>query len=175
RSPLTLDAAWRAAARGLGLGDDPRPRVRALVRALYRGHDAVLTASGTQALELAIRAAAAATGESCAVALPAYSCYDVAAAAVGAGVRMALYDVDPATLAPDLDSLTATLAAGAQVVVVAPLYGMPVDWDAIEQRVAPFGAIPIEDAAQGHGAEWRGARLGSGGRLSVLSFGRGKG
>jgi len=172
-SPLTWRAAWRGAARGLSRRDDPRPRVRRLIRALYRGEHALLVGSGTQALELAIRAAAA--GGPCVVALPAYSCYDVAAAAVGAGVRIALYDVDPATLAPDLDSVTATLAEGARIVVVAPLCGVPVDWEAIEHCVAGFGALAVEDAAQGHGAEWRGAPLGSLGRLSVLSFGRGKG
>jgi len=141
----------------------------------YCAEDAVLVGSGTQALQLAIRVAARAVVEPCTVALPAFSCYDVAAAAVAAGVRIALYDVDPGTLAPDLDSVVATLAQGARVVVVAPLYGVPVDWGAIEQCVNGFGAIAIEDAAQGHGASWRGKPLGSFGALSVLSFGRGKG
>src|SRR5439155_883687 len=128
-------------------------------------------------LTLALRAAAATLGggEPPVVALPAYACYDVATAAVAVNARIALYDVHPATLAPDLASLTATLAEGARIVVVAPLYGMPVDWDAIEQCVAAFGALAIEDAAQGHGASWRGRPLGSLGRLSVLSFSRGKG
>src|SRR5437899_1804453 len=82
------------------------------------------------------------------VALPAYTCYDVATAAVAVDARIALYDVDPATLAPDMASLTATLAEGARIVVVAPLYGVPVDWDAIEQCVRTFGAVAVEDAAQ---------------------------
>jgi dTDP-4-amino-4,6-dideoxygalactose transaminase len=149
--------------------------VRALVRVLYQADDAVLVGSGTQALTLALRAAATTPGGPQVVALPAYACYDVATAAVAVNARIALYDVDPATLAPDLASLTATLAEGARIVVVAPLYGMPVDWDAIEQCVAAFGALAIEDAAQGHGACWRGRPLGSLGRLSVLSFSRGKG
>jgi len=83
--------------------------------------------------------------------------------------------VNPSTLAPDLASVTATLAEGAGVIVVAPLYGIPVDWEAIEQCAKAFGALAVEDAAQGHGAAWRGRPLGSLGRLSVLSFGRGKG
>jgi len=174
-SPLPFGAAWRAAGQSLGLQPDPRPRVAGLLRALYRADEALLLGSGTQALQLAIRRAVSIVGERCAVALPAFSCFDVATAAVGAGVRVALYDVDPSTLAPDLDSLTGTLAEGAQIVVVAPLYGIPVDWDAIEQCVGAFGAVAIEDAGQGHGAAWRGRPLGSLGRLSVLSFGRGKG
>jgi len=174
-SPLTWDATRRAAMQGLGLRDDPRPRVERLVRALYRAQEAVLLGSGTQALELAIRVAVRVAGGSGAVALPAFSCYDVATAAVGAGVRIALYDLDPGTLGPDLDSLAAALVAGTRVVVVAPLWGMPIDWGAIERCAARFGAVVIEDAAQGHGAEWHGLPVGSFGTLSVLSFGRGKG
>jgi dTDP-4-amino-4,6-dideoxygalactose transaminase len=145
------------------------------VRVLYRADDTLLVGSGTQALTLGLRAAAATLGGPCVVALPAYACYDVATAAVAVNARIALYDVNPATLAPDLDSVTATLAEGARIVVVAPLYGIPVDWDAIERCVRAFGAVALEDAAQGHGASWRGRPLGSLGRLSVLSFGRGKG
>src|SRR3989454_9778627 len=160
-SPLTLDAAWRAATQALSRRDDPRPRVERLLRALYPAREAVLLGSGTHALGLAIRVAVRVVGEPCVVALPAFSCYDVATAAVGADVHIALYDVDPWTLAPDLDSVTATLAEGARVVVVAPLFGIPVDWDAIEHCLAAFGALAIEDAAQGHGARWRGSPLGS--------------
>lgn len=176
-SPLGLRAACKSARLGLGAGDDCRPRVRALVRVLYEAEDALLVGSGTQALTLALRAAAPAQDSQGPgiVALPAYSCYDVATAAVAANARIALYDVDPATLAPDLASLAAALALGARAVVVAPLYGMPVDWDAIEQCVRAFGAVAVEDAAQGHGAWWRERSLGSLGRVSVLSFGRGKG
>ena len=176
-SPVALSAAWRSARMGLGAAEDSRPRVRALVRVLYEAEDAVLTGSGTQALTLALRAAESVLGNGGrrTVALPAYACYDVATAAVAADARIVLYDVCPETLAPDLASLTATLAEGARVVVVAPLYGLPVDWEAIETCTRAFGALAIEDAAQGHGAYWRGRPLGSLGRLSVLSFSRGKG
>lgn len=180
-SPLALDTAWRAVQAGLRADHDSRPRVRALVRLLYHGDDALLVGSGTQALALALSAAASIRGATDGngglgvVALPAYGCYDIATAAVTANAKIALYDVDPATLAPDLESVTATLAEGAGVIVIAPLYGIPVNWDAIEQCVQTFGALAVEDAAQGHGAAWRDRPLGSLGRLSVLSFGRGKG
>src|SRR5204862_205553 len=142
-SPISWDAARRAAMQGLGWRDDPCPRVERLVRALYRAQETVLLGSGTQALELAIRVATRVAGEQCAVALPAFSCYDVATAAVGARMRIALYDVDPGTLGPDLDSLAAALASGARIVVAAPLWGTPVDWGAVERCAAPFGAVVI--------------------------------
>src|SRR5205823_890875 len=61
-SPISWDAARRAAMQGLGWRDDPCPRVERLVRALYRAQETVLLGSGTQALELAIRVATRVAG-----------------------------------------------------------------------------------------------------------------
>jgi hypothetical protein len=174
-SPLPLGAVWRTAWRVFGSRGDSRPCFRDLLRAQYAAEQVVLMGSGTQALQHAIHAAGRLVGGELAVALPAFACFDVASAAVGAEARIALYDVDPATLAPDLDSLALTLAGGVRIVVAAPLYGIPIDWEALEACAAAFGAVVIEDAAQGHGALWRNRPLGSLGQLSVLSFGRGKG
>jgi len=153
---------------------DPRSELAARLGSRYDARAVHLTSSGTVALEIAIRLARVASGGS-AVALPAFACFDVATAAVGSGARIALYDLDPATLGPDPDSLTQALAAGARTVVVAPIAGLPVDWDDVQRCAAAFGAVIVEDAAQGHGAQWRGRPLGSYGALSVLSFSRGKG
>jgi dTDP-4-amino-4,6-dideoxygalactose transaminase len=146
-----------------------------LLGAVFAARAVTLCGSGTAALERGLRLGAAWRGQGTRVALPAYSCFDVATAAVGAKLPILLYDLDPATLGPDLDSLRRALAEGAGVVVVAPLYGMPVDWAAIETLATPAGALLIEDAAQGQGALWQGRPLGSLGQISVLSFGRGKG
>ncbi|MBA2245865.1 MAG: DegT/DnrJ/EryC1/StrS family aminotransferase [Gemmatimonadetes bacterium] len=174
-SPIPLAAALRGAGGMLRLRGDPRPAVADLLAREYAAEEVVLCGSGTQALQLALEAGMRAAGGQPVVALPGYSCFDVASAAVGAGAAITLYDLDPETLGPDLDSLEAALARGARVVVVSPLYGVPVDWEALEERASRVGALLIEDAAQGHGASWRGRPLGSLGRLSVLSFGRGKG
>ena len=176
-SPVPLRAFVPAAGQLLRLGADPRPGLVALLEAAYAADRVVLCSSGTAALQLAIRVAAAHASEPGPVALPAYTCYDVAAVAVGADVGrgLAVFDVDPSALAPDLDSLERVLRAGARVVVVSPLYGIPVDWEAIQALCDAHGAVLVEDAAQGHGASWRGRPLGALGRISVLSFGRGKG
>ena len=174
-APLSPGALARAVGSAVIPGADPRARLRSLLVRDFHADGALLTDSGTHALQLAIRTALAATGARRIVALPAFTCYDVATAAVGAEATVALYDIDPATLAPDPASLEAALKNGAGVVVVSPLYGVPVDWDAIEMLARPYGALVIEDAAQGHGATWGDRPLGAHGRLSVLSFGRGKG
>lgn len=139
----------------------------------YAARRALLFGSGTQALQTAISVAHRRVGGI--VGLPAFQCYDLVSAAVGADVQVALYDLDPATLGPDPDSLRRLVAAGARVVVIAPLYGIPVPWDTLAKEIESAGGVAIEDAAQGHGASWRDRPLGGWGNLSVLSFGRGKG
>jgi hypothetical protein len=172
-SPITLGAIGQAATHAIG-SRAVVERLGARLCRQYSADTAMLFGSGTQALQAALRLALRRVGES-PVALPAFSCFDVAAAAVAVGARIVLYDVDPATLAPDLDLLGRALDCGARVVVVTPLFGYPVDWGAIEATLAPHGAVAIEDAAQAFRARWRARLLGSFGNLSVLSFGRGKG
>ena len=103
-----------------------------LLSSRYGAHGVRLVDSGTHAVEAALRVAAHLADEPVIVALPAYTCFDVATAAVGADARIALYDVNPGTLGPDLESLDMALVGGARVVVVSPLYGIPVNWDEID-------------------------------------------
>jgi perosamine synthetase len=173
-SPIPAGAVPAATAAAMGAGADPRPVLAGDLCREFSARAALLCGSGTQALELALVVARRRAGADT-VALPAFSCYDVASAAVGAGARVLLYDLDPGTLGPDLDSLRRAVAGGARTVVVAPLYGVPVDWRGVEAVVAGAGVVVVEDAAQGSGARWEGRPLGTLGELSVLSFGRGKG
>lgn len=133
----------------------------------------LLVDSGTSALSLGLRCTASTPARP--VAIPAFACYDIATAIDGAGVPFVLYDIDPATLGPDMESLRRALAAGADRIVVVHLYGIPVDLSAVSGLAREYGATVIEDAAQGAGATWEGRPLGRHGSLGVLSFGRGKG
>ena len=152
-----------------------RPDEESLITTLRERYDAsevLLTDSGTSALVLALRALAPFGGT---VAYPGYACIDLTAAAVRAGVKIRLYDLDPGTLSPDLDSLRDVIARGVDAIVVAHLYGYPSDIRAVHNLAAVHGIPVIEDSAQGAGGMLRGARLGSLADISILSFGRGKG
>jgi len=173
RSPLTLAALGRGA-RAVARRDATHRQVCTTLAQRYGATQVLLTDSGTAALTLALRMAAAARpGRP--VALPAYCCYDLATAADGAGIDVLLYDLDPVTLAPEPRSLDNALAAGAGGVVLVHLYGIPVPLAELTTRIHAAGALVIEDAAQGAGGNIGGRRLGAGGDLSILSFGRGKG
>jgi len=143
-----------------------------ILRKRFGATHVALTDSGTSALILAFRSAMPAGGT---VALPAYACVDLLSAAAFAGLRVRLYDVEPATLSPDLDSVRAALGRGADVIVVAHMYGFPADVPGVAAIAAEHGAQVIEDAAQHAAGRLAGAPLGSFGPLVVLSFGRGKG
>jgi perosamine synthetase len=173
-SPVPLGALPAVTAAAMRIAGEPRPRLEAKLRRDFGADRAILCGSGTQALQLALLLARQRVGSDL-VALPAFTCYDVATAAVGADARVLVYDIDPDTLGPDLESVERALRSGARTVVVAPLYGVPVDWRALEALSAQHGAVLVEDAAQGHGATWEGRSLGALGSLSILSFGRGKG
>lgn len=167
---LALAAGVAAAVRGDRDGRLHRRVVDAL-GSRFDALDVMLTDSGTSALRLAI--AGAVRGRENPVALPGYTCYDMATAAEGAEARVALYDLDPATLGPDLASLRGLGSVGLSAVVVGHLFGHLVDVSTVQSLVGD--ALVIEDAAQGVGGRLHGRRLGSFGSLSVLSFGRGKG
>ena len=170
-SPIRPHALLRAAVAPLGRNRDGAC-VENMLSERFGACGAVMTDSGTSALVLALHCAA---GEGGVVALPAYGCYDLAAAAVFLGLRVRLYDIDPSSLSADLDSLRDTFAQGVAAAVIVHLFGYPSNISEASALAAEYGVVVIEDAAQGAAGTLGGRVLGSFGPLTVLSFGRGKG
>lgn len=173
-APLTGRAVWAGWTALAKTAPRPHDDINDILKRAFQARGVLVTDSGTSALMLALRAVIREQPRR-PVALPAYSCYDVATASDATAAPVLLYDLDPATLGPDLDSLEHSLRNGASAVVVAHLYGVPVDLGAVAELCEAFGVFLIEDAAQSAGASLEGRPLGSYGSLAVLSFGRGKG
>jgi dTDP-4-amino-4,6-dideoxygalactose transaminase len=153
-----------------------RERLADLLAGRFGADQVVLTASGTHALQTALAlAGSTAPWAGRPVALPGYTCYDVATAAVGADASVYFYDIDPASLSPDADSVLRALEEGAGVLVANSLYGFPLDWRWLRHACEAAGTLLVEDSAQGLGSGWEGREGGSFGDLTVMSFGRGKG
>lgn len=171
-SPIAVAGLSAAGVAAITGRRAPLRRVAASLRKEFATPRVLLTDSGTSALVAALRLG---VGKGNVAAVPGYTCFDVASALRLAGVKARLYDVDPKTLSPDLDSLDAALGHGAKAVLVTHLYGYPADMHGIASVAERHGAIVIEDAAQGIGATYDGKLLGAFGALSILSFGRGKG
>ncbi len=172
-TPAHSPLAWSDVLRVIGSNWRSQVQARDALRLAFHSRAALLCDSGTSALTAALKLASATHPGP--IAIPAYGCFDIATAVSGSDDPVLLYDIHPTTLGPDVESLARALRAGARRVVVAPLYGIPLDWDALQQQCASSGALLIEDAAQGSGAEYDGRAHGALGELAVLSFGRGKG
>jgi len=144
-SPLTASQII-GAARDAIAGRDLRASVRTSLARTFEAQNVLLTDSGTSALVLALRMFAKPLAP---VAMPAYACVDLIAAARRANIRVRFFDVDPQTLSPDMDSLRRVMAEGVSAVVVAHLYGFPADMPAVMKAAHDVGVPVIEIFTQG--------------------------
>jgi dTDP-4-amino-4,6-dideoxygalactose transaminase len=125
-------------------------------------------ANGTDALVLALRALDLRPGDE--VIVPAFSFFATAEAVVLLGGRPVFADVDPETLNLEPRDAAARVTPRTVGVIGVHLYGRPFDVDAVLDLCARHGLWLLEDAAQAHGARWKGRRVGGFGRLAAWSF-----
>jgi len=128
----------------------------------------VAVASGTDALHLALRAAAIAPGDE--VILPAFTFIATAEAVSYLGATPVFCDVDPRTFGLDPKRAEEAITARTRALLPVHLYGLPADLEALGALAARHGLALIEDAAQAIGAERAGHRAGSAGLAGCLSF-----
>ena len=132
-------------------------------------------ASGTDAIELALRALEIGAGK--AVIAPSHTAVATAAAIERAGARPVLIDVDPTTYTLTPEAIEAVVKNqreidGCHVAAVIPvhLYGHPADMPAILDVARRHGLKVIEDCAQSHGARIGSDRTGAFGDVAAFSF-----
>ena len=129
---------------------------------------AVGVANGTDALTVSLRALGVAPGDE--VVVPAFSFFATAEAVVLAGGTPVFADVDPESY--NLDPADAEAKVGPRTVgiVGVHLYGRPFDAERLGALCRRRGLWLVEDAAQAHGARFRGRRAGTLGDLAAWSF-----
>ncbi len=147
------------------------PQVEAMEREFAEFHDArhaVATTSGTVALELALRAAE--IGPGCEVIVPPYTFIATANAPIMVGAVPVFADIDPDTYCLDPAAAEAAITPSTRAIIAVHIAGSPCDMDALKAVADKHDLILIEDAAQAHGAEWRGTKVGAIGHLGAFSF-----
>lgn len=135
------------------------------------GH-AVGLANGLDALILALRALDIGPGDEVIVPSNTYIATWLAVSAVGA--RIVPVEPDPATHNIDPARIAAAITAATKVILPVHLYGQPADLDPILALARGRGIFVVEDAAQAHGARYKGQRIGAHGDLICWSFYPGK-
>jgi dTDP-4-amino-4,6-dideoxygalactose transaminase len=129
---------------------------------------ACAVANGTDALHLALRAYGVGPGDE--VVTVANTFIATGEAILLAGARPVFVDVEPLTHTMDPAKVEAAITPRTKVVLPVHLYGHPADTTAIGEVARRHGLPVLEDAAQAHGAEWRGVRAGALGHAACFSF-----
>jgi dTDP-4-amino-4,6-dideoxygalactose transaminase len=133
---------------------------------------AVGAASGTDAIELALRGCG--IGEGDIVFTVSHTAVATVAAIERAGATAVLVDIDPETMTLDPDALARAVAAppAGRPAAILPvhLYGQPADLAPMVAMARQYGLRLIEDCAQSHGAAYRGANAGAVGDVACFSF-----
>lgn len=128
--------------------------------------------SGTDAIELALRALSIGPGDE--VIVPANTFVATALAVYRCGAKPVLVDVDPDTLLMDVGAAAQAVTAQTRAVVPVHLYGQMVATQPLLDLAEANGLFIVEDAAQAHGARHQGRQAGSIGHLAAMSFYPGK-
>jgi len=125
-------------------------------------------ASGTAALHLSLLACGVGPGDE--VITTPFTFFATAEAISQTGARPVFVDIDPLTYNIDPQRIEAAITPRTKVIMPVHLYGQPAEMDPILDIARRHGLRVIEDAAQAHGAEYRGRRAGSMGDLACFSF-----
>jgi dTDP-4-amino-4,6-dideoxygalactose transaminase len=151
------------------------PQVKAFEQAFaaYAGAEhAIGVNTGTSALHLALLAAGIGPGDEV-ITVP-FTFVASVAAIVYTGARPVLVDIDPVSYTIDPARIEAAITPRTRAILPVHLYGQAADMDPILDIARRRGLLVIEDAAQAHGAEYKGRRAGSMGDVGCFSFYPGK-
>jgi dTDP-4-amino-4,6-dideoxygalactose transaminase len=137
--------------------------------ASYHGiSHAIGVATGTDAIELALRAAGVGPGDE--VITVAHTAVATVCAIERAGATPVLVDVDRDSFTMDPAAAEAAITPRTRAIVPVHLYGHPAEMQSIAALAQRHGLLLIEDCAQAHGARYRGQLVGTFGDLAAFSF-----
>jgi dTDP-4-amino-4,6-dideoxygalactose transaminase len=128
--------------------------------------------SGTSALHLALLAANIGPGDE--VITVSMTFVATTAAILYCGAKPVFVDVDPVTWTMDPKFIEAAITPRTKAILPVHFHGLMADMDPIIDIARRHGLVVIEDAAQSHGAEYKGRRAGSIGDIGCFSFYPGK-
>ncbi|HET60261.1 MAG TPA: DegT/DnrJ/EryC1/StrS family aminotransferase [Chloroflexi bacterium] len=129
--------------------------------------------SGTQAIELALRAADLQPGDE--VIAPANTFIASVLPVSRLGAKPVFVEINPQTYNLDINRVESAITPKTRVILPVHLYGQPVtEMERILEIADDHHLVVIEDAAQAHGAFYKGKRVGSFGKAAAFSFYPGK-
>ena len=164
-----LDAAYaRVLAGGIFIrGNEVAAFEDAFATACGTTH-AAGTGNGQDALTLILRALGIGPGDE--VITPCHTFIATWLAISATGATPVPVDIDPATWTITAEAAEGAIGTATRAVIAVHIYGHPVDMEPIMNLCGPRGIAVVEDAAQGHGARYKGRPVGSLGDAAAFSF-----
>jgi perosamine synthetase len=129
---------------------------------------ALAVCNGTAALHLALAALGVSRGDE--VIVPDLTFVATANAVAYTGATPVLVDVSKESWCIDPEAISKAITDKTKAIIPVHLYGHPADMDTINEIAKKNGLYVIEDAAEAHGAEYKGRRVGSLGICGAFSF-----
>lgn len=128
----------------------------------------IAVSNGTAALEVAVQALGICEGDE--VIMPTFTIISCAMAVTKVGAVPALVDSDRYTWNMNIDEIEARITSRTKAIMIAHLYGLPVEVDSVLALAKKYNLKVIEDAAEMHGQTYNGRPCGSFGDISIFSF-----
>jgi len=128
----------------------------------------VATSNGTAALHLALAALGVKPHDE--VIVPDLTFAATINAVLYVGAKPIIVDIDPKYWCLSPSNIRGAITSRTKAIIPVHLYGHPCDMDAIMEIAERYGLYVIEDAAEAHGAEYKGRKVGSFGHVACFSF-----
>jgi len=130
--------------------------------------EGVTTTSGTTAIHLALKSLGVGPGDE--VLVPAFTMVGSVYPIVQCGASPVFVDSEPDTGNMDIQDLERKITSASKVILIVHIYGHPVDMDPVCDLARSRNLKIVEDAAEAHGALYKGRKAGSLGDVGCFSF-----
>ena len=128
----------------------------------------IAVCNGTVAIHLALVALGIGPGDE--VIIPDFTMIASAAAVVYTGAKPVFVDADPETWNIDVNGIEEKITSRTKAIMPVSIFGNPCDMDRIRSIAKKRGLFVIEDAAESHGAEYKGKKTGALADITAFSF-----
>lgn len=128
----------------------------------------IAVSNGSVALDVAVALLDLEPGDE--IIMPTFTIISPAQSVVRANAVPVLVDSDPINWQMDVSQIEAKITPRTKAILVVHIYGHPADMDPVMEIAQRHGLKVIEDAAEAHGAEYKGRRCGGLADISTFSF-----
>ena len=151
-----------------GIGSESIRELEDTFALFHEAKSCIAVNTGTNALWVALKAAGVSSGDE--VIIPAYTFIATATAVLMANATPVFIDIEPNTFNMDPNLIESAITDRTKVIIPVHIGGNPADMESIIDLAMKHKLIIIEDAAQAHGAEWDGKKVGALHKGGIFSF-----